>query len=99
VIRDLNLRFVLVLVDASIGVAGGGKGTIAAPKFLENLVILPFNWRFSKQNGVICLKSNISPPPKFWAGYATGCQVTTRVSGVYQSLIVTFDWTKKRPLS
>ena len=37
---------------------GGGKGTMAPPKFLEN-VILCFERRFSKQNSVIRLKSNI----------------------------------------
>jgi len=41
------------------------------PKFLENIVILCFERRFSKQNSVIRLKSNILPPPNFWAGYAT----------------------------
>jgi len=41
------------------------------PKFLENIVILLFQWRFSKQNGVIRLKSNILVPPKILAGYAT----------------------------
>jgi len=55
-----------------IGVARGGKGVILPPKFLENIVILFLERRFSKQNGVIRLKSNILPPPKiFWAGYAT----------------------------
>ena len=37
---------------------GGGKGTIP-PKFLENIVILCFERRFSKQNSVIRLKLNI----------------------------------------
>jgi len=40
-------------------------------KFLENIVILSFERRFSKQNSVIRLKSNILPPANFWAGYAT----------------------------
>jgi len=41
--------------------------------------ILCLGRRFSKQNSVICQKSNIlippkifCPPPNFWAGYATG---------------------------
>jgi len=34
-------------------------------KFSENIVILPFEWRFSKQNGVIRLKLNILPPQFF----------------------------------
>jgi len=48
-----------------------------SPKFLENIVILCFERRFSKQNIVIRLKSNIldpqifKPPLNFWAGYAT----------------------------
>jgi len=48
-------------------------------KFLENVVILCFERRFSKQNSVIRLKSYILPPPKFWAGYATGHQVQCNV--------------------
>jgi len=34
------------------------------PKFLENIVILCFERRFSKQNRVIRLKSNILVPQK-----------------------------------
>jgi len=37
------------------------------PKFLEDIVILCFERRFSKQNSVIHLKSNIFAPPKFFA--------------------------------
>jgi len=44
---------------------GGTKGAIAPKQFLENYVILSFEKRFSKQNSVICLKSNILAPPKF----------------------------------
>jgi len=40
------------------------------PKFLEDMVILCFDRRFSKQNRVISLKSNILAPLKF-LGYAT----------------------------
>jgi len=47
----------------------GRKGPYL-PKFLENIVILCFERRFSKQNSVIRLKSNISPPPKIF-GLAT----------------------------
>jgi len=48
-----------VLTALCIGVTrGGGKGTMAPQKFLEN-VILCFERRFSKQNSVIRLKSNI----------------------------------------
>ena len=47
-----------------IGVARGGKGAMA-PQFLENIVILCFKRRFSKQNSVIRLKSSILAPAKF----------------------------------
>jgi len=40
---------------------GGGKG-IMPPKFLENIVILCFERRFSKQNSVIRLELKILPP-------------------------------------
>jgi len=56
----------------AIGVARGAKGTMP-PTFLENIVILCFERRFSKQNSVIRLKSYIFPPnffapsPNFWA--------------------------------
>ena len=42
------------------------------PRFLENIVILCFERRFSKQNSVIRLKSTILPPTNFWVGYGTG---------------------------
>jgi len=52
-----------------IGVARrGGKGAMP-PKFLEKIVILCFERRFSKQNSVIRLKSNILPSQIF--GLAT----------------------------
>jgi len=54
-----------------IDVARGGQRGHGPPKFLENLIILCFERRFSKQNSVICLKSNILASPNFWAGYAT----------------------------
>ena len=56
---------------------GWAKGAMPPPNFLENMVILCFERRFSKQNSVIRLKSNtfapkiFFPPPNFWAGYAT----------------------------
>jgi len=40
------------------------KGVIP-PTFLENIVILCFERRFSKQNSVISLKSNVLPRQKF----------------------------------
>jgi len=61
----------------SQGVARGGKRAMA-PEFLENTAMLCFERRFSKQNSVIRVKSNILAPkkffwfpPNFWAGYAT----------------------------
>jgi len=36
---------------------------------------LSFKKQHPKQNSVICLKSNILPPKKFWAGYAAGTRV------------------------
>ena len=53
---------------------GGQRGH--SPQILENVVILCFEKRFSKQNTVIRLKSNILPLPKnFWAGYATASRI------------------------
>jgi len=57
-------------------VAKGGQRGHGPPKVLENIVILCFESRVSKQNIVIRLKSNIMapktilPPRNFWAGYA-----------------------------
>jgi len=50
----------------------GRKGAMVPPKLLENIVILCVERRFSKQNSVIRLKSNIlAPSPNFCAGYDT----------------------------
>jgi len=51
----------------TVGVARGGQRGHGHPKFLENIVILCFETRFSKQNSVISLKSNILPLPNFLA--------------------------------
>jgi len=48
-----------------IGLARGGKRATPPKKILENIVILCFEKRFSKQNSVIRLKSSILAPPKF----------------------------------
>jgi len=48
----------------TIGVARGAKGAMP-PTFLENIVILCFEKRFSKKNSVIRLKSNNLAPPNF----------------------------------
>jgi len=55
----------------TIGVARGAKGAMRPQIFRK--VILCFERRFSKQNSVIRLKSNILATPKFWAGYASVC--------------------------
>ena len=52
-----------------IGVARWGQRGHAPHKIFENIVILFFERRFSKQNSVIRLKSNILHPPIF--GLAT----------------------------
>jgi len=47
---------------------GGQRPT---PQFLENIVILGFERRFSKQNSVIRLKSSILTPPKMFGPQQT----------------------------
>ena len=59
--------------QTTIGVAKGGQRGHAPQKCLENTVILCFERRFSKQNSVIRLKSNILPPPKF-LGWLRHCK-------------------------
>jgi len=60
---SLNLLSKLVM---PVGVDRGAKGPWP-PKFLEHIVILYFERRFSKQNSVIRLKSDILAPPNFFA--------------------------------
>jgi len=55
--------------ETVIGVARGETKEPWPPIFLENIVILCFERRFSIQNSVIRLKSNILPPSIF--GLAT----------------------------
>ena len=58
--------------SGDICVARGAKGAMAPITFLENIVFLCFEKRYSKQSSVIRLKSNILVPPAFlWTGYAT----------------------------
>ena len=57
----------------NIGVARGDKGTMP-PQIFRKYSHLCFERRFSKQNNVIRLKSNILAPPNFWVGYATDTQ-------------------------
>jgi len=64
---------------------GGAKGATASPKFLENMVILCFERRFAKQNGVIRLKSNIFAPLKF-LGWLRHCN---HPKPYFSSLMVT----------
>ena len=45
----------------------GGQRVYGLPKFLENIEIVCFERRFSKQNSVIRLKLNILAPSKFFA--------------------------------
>jgi len=71
-----------------------------SPQVLEHIVILCFERRFSKQNSVIRLKTNILPSPKFpslppnyWVGYATAPCPFTRGKGdggAFKSIIGNF---------
>jgi len=63
-----------------IGVAKGGEGAIAPPKFLGDIVNLCFETRFSNQNSVIRLKSNISPQKKFLGWLRHWCAAEKRDS-------------------
>jgi len=68
----LKRALIEMVVQLGIGVARmGGQRGHALQQFLENIVILCFEKRFSNQNSVIRLKSNTLAPPNFWAGYAT----------------------------
>ena len=54
---------------ACIGIARG-QGSHSPLNFYNAVILcLDSERRFSKQNSVICLRSNILPPPNFWAGY------------------------------
>ena len=70
----------LMKVDP-IGVARGGAKGALSPQFLENIAILCFERRFSKQNSVIRLKSSILPPTPIlgWLRHLTlpqACRLT-----------------------
>ena len=58
---------------------GGGQRSHGTPKFLENIVSLCFERRFSKQNSVIRLKSNISAPKVL--GWLCHCSATITAAG------------------
>jgi len=51
-----KLSWSALLQPGTIGVARGGKEAMEPPIFLENIAILCFERRFSKQNSVIRLK-------------------------------------------
>jgi len=84
----------------SIGVARRGPKGPCHPQFLENITILCFERRFSKQNSVIRLKSSILTPQffwsslNFWAGYATATNLECR-SRLQQDPAF-FFWTQRR---
>ena len=61
---QIGFQCFYVFIFTRIGVARRPKGP-CPPKFLENMVILCFERRFSKQNRVIRLKSNILVPQIF----------------------------------
>ena len=60
-----------------MGVARGGQRSRAPARFLEKTVIFCFERRFSTQNSVIRLKSNILAPPKFlgWLRHCPGVYI------------------------
>jgi len=61
------------------------------PKFLENIVIMCFERRCSKQNRVIRLKSSISPPTNFWAGYPTAVIRSSDVNNAVYCIAVAYS--------
>jgi len=66
------------VTSGGIGVTRGAKGAMPPPNILENIVIFCFKRRFSKQNSVIRLKSNILAPPKFLGWLRHSCVVTQK---------------------
>jgi len=65
----------------------GAKWAMAPTKFLENIVILCFERRFSKQNSVIRLKPNVFPPRIF--GLATPLYINTNMLVVSSRRLLT----------
>jgi len=77
-----------------IGVATGSREP--CPPKLKNMIILYFERRFSKQNSVIRLKSNILapqknfwPPSNLWAGYDPGSAPVLVGCNVFWIFVVT----------
>jgi len=65
-IKSKRLRMATVNDRLSHRRCQGGPKRPCPPKFLEYVVILCFQSRFSKQNSVIRLKSNIFSPKMFF---------------------------------
>jgi len=65
-----------------------------SPKVLENIVILCFEMRFSKQNSVIRLKSNILTPQNFysstWWRFVLFCLLTESYEIINLSIMLDF---------
>ena len=72
---------------STIGVARGGAKGPCPQKFLENIVILCFERRFSKQNNIILLKLNILLPPKFFGWLRHWCQPCLWKDILFQQII------------
>jgi len=70
-IKSKRLRMATVNDRLSHRRCQGGPKRPCPPKFLENVVILCFQSRFSKQNSVIRLKSNIFSPKIFFCHFVT----------------------------
>jgi len=67
---EIFRHFITILMKYNYRRSQGVPKGPCSQKILENIVILCFERRFSEQNSVIRLKSNILAP-NFWAGYAT----------------------------
>ena len=63
---NVNVNMLIKLLSPNIGVARGGPKGPCPPKFLKRIVILYFQRRFSKQNRIILLKSDILASPKIF---------------------------------
>jgi len=94
---NVNVNMLIKLLSPNIGVARGGPKGPCPPKFLKRIVILYFQRRFSKQNRIILLKSDIlaSPkifchPPISWAGYATVTKAKNQKTPITERL--TREW-------
>ena len=93
-----------------IGIARGAKGPCSPPKYLENIVILCFERRFSKQNSVIRPKSSIFRPQNFLAptiylGWLRHCKKVYFLSSIllnwriFTQLSLKWTWTINKYVS